>query len=504
MSSQAIRLTQVSAGGALAVVAAVGAGALVAVLPLAAAGALIVAALGALVWARPHVAAYLIIGITPLVAGIDRGEVFPLLRPNEVLALFLAGVLVSRALLRWPASRTFRITLHPVEKAFVAMAVTSSIIPVVWLLARGKHLTGDDVSYALVLWKFLGVYALVRMTVKTQEHIHRCLQISIIAAVIVAVIGILQVVGVIGIDTGPMSLYVPEGHEETLSGGPRASSTLTLPAATADLMIFNLVIALGMFWRKGREYGSYAALYAAAAGLFVVGVFAAGEFSTAIGLLIAIVAVTVVLRKIRFLMAMPLVLAFAIVAMWPVVSTRLQGFASVHGLPTSWLGRLHNLETYFWPQLGTGPNMLLGVRPSARIPLNHEITGFVWIESGYTWLLWGGGIPLLLAFVYFVAVTYRLSSTQLRIGATYTQVAALATLVALIVIVGLMVFDPHLTYRGAADCFFALLALTVAGRSRGDPPEHGPDADSSRQPTAIHRDSAHSNNVLQGRNQHAG
>ncbi|MGH3482835.1 MAG: hypothetical protein ACRDPQ_06325 [Nocardioidaceae bacterium] len=493
MTSQAMRITQVSAGGALAVVTAataVGAGALVALVPMAAAGALILGAVGALVWSRPHVGAYLIIGITPLVAGIDRGTLFPLLRPNEVLAVFLAAVLTSRALLQWPASRAFRITLHPAEKAFVALAVASSIIPVAWLLVRGRDLTGDDISYALVLWKFLAVYALVRLTVKTQDHIRRCLQISVIAAVIVAAIGILQVLNVIGVDTWPMNLYVAEGHDAALAGGPRASSTLTLPAATADLLVFNLAIALGMYFRKARDYG----WYAAAAVLFVIGVFAAGEFSSAIGLLIAVVAVAFALRVPRMLIGMPVVLTFAIVAMWPVVSSRLQGFASVHGLPASWIGRLHNLETYFWPELWSGPNILLGVRPSARISVNHEITGFVWIESGYTWLLWGGGIPLLLAFVCFTAVTFRLAARQLRLGQAYTQVAALATLVALTVVVGLMVFDPHLTYRGSADCFFALLALTVAGRSRRDPAE----LDSDR------GDSAHeSNSALQGRKSHA-
>jgi hypothetical protein len=484
MTTLAVRITEASAGSSVAMAAAVGAGAFVAVHPAAAAGALVLGAVGALVWARPHVAAYLVIGITPLVAGIDRGTLFPLLRPNEALAVFLAAVLISRGLLRMPASKRFRISLHPVEQAFVAMAVASSVIPVVWMLARGRELTGDDVTYALVLWKFLGVYALVRTTVKTQEHIHRCLQVSVIAAVVVASVGILQVLEVIGLHTWPMSLYVPEGHGGDL-GGPRASSTLTLPAATADLLIFNLMIAVGMYFRKGRDYP----WYAAAAVLFVVGVFAAGEFSSALGLLIAGVAVAFVLRLPRLLLAMPVVATFGIVAMWPVVEHRLQGFASVHGLPASWLGRIHNLETYFWPELGAGPNMLLGVRPSARVSIDNEITGFVWIESGYTWLLWGGGVPLLLTFVAFAAVTYRLTTTQLRVGPPYTQVAALATLVALIVVVGLMVFDPHLTYRGSADCFFALLALTVVGRRRSDP------ADLDRDDG----DSAPSISALQGR-----
>jgi hypothetical protein len=490
MSSQAIRITQASAGGALTTIAAVGCGALVAVRPMAAAGALIIGTVGALVWARPHVAAYLLVGITPLVVGIDRGTLFPLLRPNEALAVFLAVVLISRGLFRWPASQSLRISLHPVEQALVAMAVASSVIPVVWLLARGRELTGDDVSYALVLWKYLGVYALVRTTVKTQEHIRTCLQISVIVALVVAVIAILQVMNLFGVRELLTTLYVPFGHEGAISL-PRASSTLSLPAATADLLIFNLVIALGMHFRERRDFG----LYAAAAVIFVVGIFAAAEFSSALGLLIAVIAVAFALRVPQLLVAMPLVATFGILAMWPVVAVRLQGFASVHGLPNSWIGRLHNLETYFWPELWSGPNLLLGVRPAARIPVSSQITGFVWIESGYTWLLWGGGIPLLLAFVYFTAVTFRLANTERRFGATYTQVAALATFAALMVVAVLMAFDPHLTYRGSADCFFALLALTVAGRRRGDPPgfdtDRGDSADSS-------------NSALQGRKSHAG
>ena len=491
MSSQAIRITQVSAGSAAAGVAALGAGALVAVAPIAALGALILGSVGAWVWARPHVAAYLIIGITPLVGGIDRGTLFPLLRPNEALAVFLAGVLTTRALIYWPSGKKFRISLHPLEKAFVGLAVTSSIVPVIWALARGNTLNGDDISYAMVLWKFLGVYALVRLTVKTQAQLYRCLQISIVAALIVALIGIGQVMGKITENSFPMSLYVPEGHLDTTADGPRASSTLTLPAATADLLVFNLVLALGLFFKKVRGYG----LYALAAAIFVVGTFAAGEFSSVIGLLIGVITVAFALRMPRLLMGMPFVGAFAVVAMWPVVSSRLSGFASVHGLPTSWIGRLHNLETYFWPQLWHGPNILLGVRPSARVPVAGEITGFVWIESGYTWLLWGGGIPLFIAFIWFTYVVLRTTYTQMQIGGQYTQVAALGGFVAMIVIVGLMMFDPHLTYRGSADCFFALLALTVALRTRGDPPIPDQGGDNP----------AHdSNTEIQGRKANAG
>ena len=82
----------------------------------------------------------------------------------------------------------------------------------------------------------------------------------------------------------------------------------------------------------------------------------------------------------------------------------------------------------------------------------------MWIESGYTWLLWGGGIPLLGAYVWFVVVALRESGR--RGPAPYRRASrhrpdARRRLAADIV---LMIFDPHLTYRGAADALFALLA----------------------------------------------
>ena len=114
-------------------VAAAGTGLLAARAPLLCLGLLLVAVLTVVVWQRPVVAAYLLIGVTPLVVGIDRGRVVPQMRVNEALALFLVLVLCARAAVqRRPWGRP-RLHIDPVSRSFVWFALAASVIPLIFM-----------------------------------------------------------------------------------------------------------------------------------------------------------------------------------------------------------------------------------------------------------------------------------------------------------------------------------------------------------------------------------
>ena len=102
------------------------------------------------------------------------------------------------------------------------------------------------------------------------------------------------------------------------------------------------------------------------------------------------------------------------------------------------------------------------MRPAARIAAPEPWREWIFIESGYTWLLWTGGLPLLLAFTFFIHRASIDLRAVIREAADPMAVAALGALSWLIAMSVLMLFDPHLTIRGSADLFFPLLALATA------------------------------------------
>ena len=240
-----------------------------------------------------------------------------------------------------------------------------------------------------MLWKLLGIYAIVRTAVSTDRQVRRCLWLSVAAASVVALVGIMQSLSLLGMPRLLAEFF--GGPTQFGAAGGRGGSTLGLPAATADLMMFNLAIVTGLWTR----YRRHRLALAAAAALMLFGALGAGEFAGAIGLVVSLVCIAIVSGSARLLALFVPAVGVGGWIMWPVIGTRLLGFQSASGLPVSWLGRLQNLETFFWPKLFSDWNFVLGVRPAAVVVTVSYTTSQVWIESGYTWLLWGGGIPLL-------------------------------------------------------------------------------------------------------------
>jgi hypothetical protein len=435
------------------------------------------AAVGAVIVAvvlRPALAAYLLVATTPLLAGIERGSLLPILRPSEaVLAAVLAG-LVARGGLSLARGGGVRMRPRPTEWALAAFVISGSVVPLLWMVARGREITPDDLFYASYLWKYAVVYVIARAAVRTEREVAACLWISMTVAAAVATIAILQALQLFGVPGLLATYWAPSEGQESLSAG-RGTSTLSSSFAVADVMVINLALAAGLLSRGARRR----ALLTALAAIFILGAIGAGQFSGYLGLVVGVVVIGVILRRVRTiaLLALPVAVAGCVV-LWPVLAARFGDIDPATGLPRSWAGpdgRWSNLSTFFWPDIAADWNWLTGVRVSARVPAPEPWRDWVWIESGHSWLLWSGGVVFLAACFVFLVVAIRAVARIARRRTDAIGVAALGALTALWLNVVLMTLDVHLTLRGSADLTFTLLALaftapTAARGARAAPP----------------------------------
>jgi hypothetical protein len=408
----------------------------------------------------PMFGACLFLGLTPLIVGIARGAVSGVLRPNELLLLLLAAALGVRIVLLALCQRYRLPRFDRMDLLILGLIATGSLMPLAWLMLRGLTPTQDDILYAAVFCKYYVLYRIFRGAVVTPRQVGFCLLVSLATGAIVGALAILQVSGLFGVAEFLHRTYDQPFEADTGVMVERGTSTIASAFGLADVMMMNLIIALHMLHRGLRPR----VLLGGAAAVFVFGAVAAGEISGYIGLLVTVLAYGVVTRTLHRLLPAGLAgLGVVVIPLWSVVGTRLSGFSRSSGVPSSWTSRWENLSRFFLPPLFDENGWILGVQPAARVPAPENWRVFVYIESGYMWLLWTGGIPLLIAYFTFLALGMRSLRRVVRARSDAVGTAAMVCLCYIVTLLVLTMFDPHLTLRGTADLFFPLLAMSQVG-----------------------------------------
>lgn len=419
--------------------------------------ALFAASLVAVVAIRPATAAYLWLVVCPVIVGIARGGSLPLLRPNEALLLLLLVGVICYGLTCLLVRRASLPRLNAVDLSMGSLALCGSVLPLGIHYGRGLPLVLDDVLYATVFVKYLALYALFRVCVRSAAQVEVCLRLALFSSSIVAVVALLQVKDLFSVPA-LLSRYYDSPFEGSQGVTTlRGSSTIASSFGLADTM----AICLGLSIAWASKVIRLRPLILAAALLYLAGCVSAGSVSGIIGCLVVVATVTVITKRTRIMAALSLPAVTVIsLAFWPIIAARLAGFDNRNALPKGWTGRVENLETFFWPKLFSGFDWLWGVRPAARVPAPETWRDWVYIESGHTWFLWTGGVPLLLCFFIFVWLVGRQARVSSQSPDGAIAVVGAGTLGAVALIFVLTLFDPHLTVRGTADLFFPLVALT--------------------------------------------
>lgn len=394
----------------------------------------------------------------PFLAGLPRGTFIPLLRPSEAVQIGVTGFGVALAAAALLAGRRWRLNIGRVEWSLVAMTASASLLPLLWLMARSQPIGTDELMAVFPIVKYAVLFLLTRVCVTSEHGVATIAKAMIGSALLIAAISVTQALGV-----GPvidfLTSYFVSSSDDVIDGG-RGTTTIGSSIATGAYLA--MVCGVSLSW--GLATGNRLLLAAAAA--LAVGTLGSGQAGSllALGVVIGVVAH----RHGRFAQlvtwSIPLG-AVAAVAMWPILAARLAEVDSGSGLPQSWLIRWNNIAELYLPSLADG-GWLLGVNPNAILQPPDVWRDVIYLESGYLWLLWVGGIPLLLAAMAFMVTSWRAlgaSDADPR-PSTVIEAVRIAGQAAVAMILAVSVLDPHLTLRGGADVFFVLIAVGMAAR----------------------------------------
>jgi lipopolysaccharide/colanic/teichoic acid biosynthesis glycosyltransferase len=394
------------------------------------------------------------VAFMPFLAGLPRGSILPFLRPSEALQLVatvMAAALLVPCLAR---DEVWHVKLRQSEWWLLAVAIAASIMPLLWLLARAEPIGLDEILAAFPFVKFAALYFLVRASVGSTTDARAVLMAAAGGGVVVAGAAISQSLGI-----GPvidfLGQYYTEEGTVALDEGRGSATIGSSIAAGAYLAVGAMMtLSMGLATRRARWF--------AISTILATGSLASGQASVVLALALGLLVVGALHGRAKLIIGWSVpATVVAIVGLWPIVSARLADIDQGTGLPSSWVVRWVNVTELYWPTLADN-GWILGVSPEARQTPPDLWRDVVYLESGYLWLLWVGGIPLLAAALMFLRSAYR-DLGAARTDATPTINALTAASQATIIMFALLsVLDPHLTLRASADLFFVLLAIAAA------------------------------------------
>ncbi|HEV7787406.1 MAG TPA: hypothetical protein VGP05_00215 [Pseudonocardia sp.] len=409
----------------------------------------------------PIFATYAYLITLPIIAGIDRDTLLPLVRPNEgLLAVVVAGAVLG-AYLRYVRGDAIRPRFYPlIDVPLAVFLLASTVWPLASLTLRGLIPASDELAGTLPMAKLVGIYFLVRYTVTTEQRIMRTIRFIVWPGAAVALIAVLQTLK-FGPALALLDTFWNSGADaaDTQDLSERGSATLGSPIATGDVIIISLVLVLccGARGLLGRRERLILAM------VLSTGVLAAGQFSTWIATAVAFALLAWrfpdLRRQARRFAPLALV---ALVIGFPAFVGRLSGIGENGSfLPEPEQGRLDNLAHMYLPHFNW-VTTLIGVSPNEVLQAPERWREVIYLESGVLYFLWVGGIPLLAAFIWLSVRTLRSVKPALGHPGPFGAAASSLDIVWRFLLV-LTLIDPHLQLRGTGDLIFTLLGIVATG-----------------------------------------
>lgn len=407
---------------------------------------------------KPIVLCYVVVAVIALTSGMKRGQLFPLLRPNEV-GLFLSGGVAFLVIL---ANKRRHITGSRYgSTAFIVLISGTVIIPVVFYLLRGTQLTTDDAFRLLAPLQYFLLFWLFAALPESESDRRKLIQCMLLCGSIVAAVGLMQMASV-GFVTELLDRWYASSLGAVATAAGRTTSLMAAWNVLGIYLMVNLLIAWAILPSISEVLSRVSMLVTIT--LSAACLVASGSFAGILGLITGVLVIEV-LRRRRMREVPILRLAVAGVAigicsfqpiLQPLIRQRLD-FQFRHGgmVPQTLLFRFQVWRDIFWPP----------IRQNFPWPVHPTIPAtFAWQfgESQYLMLLFHTGFVSLLAHLAWVGITLAWLYRRLRKSDGFLRAIVASTFAILVVLSIAGLTNSVFTYSGAADYLWIMLAL-VAG-----------------------------------------
>ncbi len=424
---------------------------------------------------NPKVAPAVLLFLVPLLSGMPRGMVVPIFRINEILlgVTFATYMLV---ILMGPKKR-FETTF--LDRAFILLLLARSILP---LVTHPLEFMGDPtklVKFFLAPLQYYMIYRLVLGTIKTKRAIFVILRVMVAAAVIVAVVGLMQALRFPGI-AKLYSLYYPSAEAiYTFVHSARVTSLFhSLSAGTTRFhgggwnpcgFYLAQSLLIGLLLHRFDPSQTVRRLLIPAMALIGLVMILTFSFTTAITLLLFFFFVGYQQGRLKkyILLSIPAMVFLVLMAaifFGDAFKDRMQLQFSGTWIPHTLLVRID-----FWlhralPQIAK--HLVLGFGPSK----------YDWVaaESAYLFVIANCGIVGLAGFIGFIVVVWRNLARRLREHSLNTLAGGLLLLALglLLQITAASTTGQYFEYSGSSENLWAIwtMALVASRLPRKEPP----------------------------------
>jgi hypothetical protein len=452
----------------LALVVGGGLGLLIAISPMAAFGLLLAGGIAMAAVLQPISLAHLIIIVTVLTSGMERGRIVPLLRLNELALVASIGLLIIVLL----ANRDRQLEFRPLVIglfAFAFLFLGTTFLPIVIYAARG---TQFGVSNVLVLASTLQyVLLFIIFTVLPKDNSERLglLVTMLVSATIVAGVGLLQAVQ-FGPVVSLIHQWYPSNHEADALAANRVTSLIGAWNALGMLLMTSLLI--GWVSLNHGKRPAMRLLIIACMTLCAGCLIASGSFAGSLTLLVGLFLIEVLAGRASKLGSKLLwiitIFTPILLVLWPVISPLLEARMSYQYDRQGWTsGILPATLTYrfwvwtdvFWPQIRQ--NWLWG----SYLDVPHWLD-WQYEESQYVMLLFRyGAVGLAFFSIWLTIMLLWLYHQVSRRDGLAKDIAVTAfTFLILMSIAGLT--NAVMSYSGAADYMWILFGLVASSSDK--------------------------------------